>query len=248
VTAGKSWYILTEMKLSQLSFFQKYLYFLVHIKGLLSHGFAKKYYSQVGEDIVLEHLFSGQRKGFYVDVGAYHPKHYSNTYLLYKMGWRGINIDPNPNSIRLFNWHRRRDTNLNYGINTESSTRPYFIFNHQSCNTFSTEQKDLMLKKSFIQLIKETNILCVPLQELLDEHASGKVIDLLNVDVEGMGMQVLQSLDWNKIHPKVICVEDDDFDFTNKEEFGSEIFSFLNGKSYILHAKTGLSCIYTLKS
>lgn len=234
------------MKLSEFSFFQKYLYFLVHIKGLLTNDFGKKYYSQYGEDIILERLFSGQKRGFYVDVGAYHPMHYSNTYLLYKKGWSGVNIDPNPNSICLFNWHRRRDTNLNYGISERFTLKPYFVFNHQSCNTFSPKQKSLMLDRSFIKIIKETKVKCVPLQEILNKQAP-KSIDMLNVDVEGMNMEVIRSMDWSTVRPKVICIEDDYFDFENMENFGSEIFSFLTKQSYALHSKVGLTCIYKLK-
>lgn len=235
------------MNFLQPSFIQRHLYFFVHAKGLLMHGFAKKYYGQWGEDVVLEHLFSKQKKGFYVDVGAYHPMHYSNTYLLYKKGWRGINIDPNLSSIRLFDLHRRRDINLNYGISEEVTIKPYFVFNHQSCNTFSEEQKNLMLQKSFIRLIKEVPVSCVPLRKVLVEHALHQEIDLLNIDVEGMGMSVLHSIEWEKTRPKVICIEDDDFDFANPKEFGSKIFSFLADKSYVLYAKVGLTCIYKLR-
>lgn len=237
-------YTTAHMRLSALPFFQKHLYLLVHIKGLLTRGFGKKYYSQFGEDIVLERLCSGRRKGFYIDVGAYHPMHYSNTYLLYKKGWRGVNIDPNPHSMRLFNIHRRRDINLNVGIDDHAIERPYFIFNHQSCNTFSEKQKDLMLKKPFIRLIKEIRMPCVPLQTLLNTHAPGGGIDVLNVDVEGMSMQILRSIDWGKVCPKIICIEDDDFNFKDKEKFGSKIFSFLTERRYSLHSKVGLSCIY----
>lgn len=235
------------MNFSRVSIFQRYLYFFVHVKGLLTHGFSRKYYGQLGEDVVLGHIFLKEKKGFYVDVGAYHPMHYSNTYLLHKKGWTGINIDPNPSSIFLFNIHRRKDVNLNYGVGEKEENRRYFIFNHQSCNTFSSDQKDLMLKKSFIKLIKETPIRCLPLQKILDKHASGKEIDFLNVDVEGMSMEILRSLDWNKARPRVICVEDDDFDFLKKDDFGSEVFSFLFQRSYVLYAKIGFSCIYKLQ-
>ena len=235
------------MKASQIPFLQKYLFLSVHLKGLLTSGFAKKYYSQFGEDVALGRLCSSKKNGFYVDVGAYHPKHYSNTYLLYKKGWHGINIDPNPDSIRLFNLYRRRDINVNCGIDESVSERPYFIFNHQSCNTFSREQKELMLQKSFISLIKETTIACRPLQGILDMHASGIAIDVLNVDVEGMNLQVLNSIDWNKTHPAIICIEDDDFNFQKSENFGSEIFALLTKQGYGLDTKIGLSCVYTQK-
>ena len=56
-------------------------------------------YSQEGEDMILGKIFSGQKHGFYVDVGAHHPLRFSNTYLFYLKGWRGINIDAMPGSM-----------------------------------------------------------------------------------------------------------------------------------------------------
>ena len=45
----------------------------------------KNFYSQFGEDKVLNEILKiNINKGFYVDVGCYHPKKHSNTYLLYK--------------------------------------------------------------------------------------------------------------------------------------------------------------------
>jgi len=232
------------MRLSRLPFFQKYLFILVHVKRLLSGGFAKQYFSQWGEDIVLQHLFSKKSKGFYVDVGAYHPLHYSNTYLLHKQEWRGINVDPNPVSIALFKWHRSRDINVNYGIATEVTEKPYYIFNHQSCNTFSEAQKEKMLAKSYISLIETKIIPCVPLQYILDEHAPGVTVDFLNIDVEGMNFEVLQTLDFQKLAPQVICIEDDNFNFDKLNNNTSTIFQLLSQYGYMLHSKVGLSCIY----
>ena len=50
--------------------------------------------------MILRRLFEKQKLGFYVDVGAHHPKRFSNTYFFYKQGWNGINIDAMPNSMR----------------------------------------------------------------------------------------------------------------------------------------------------
>ncbi|MDO8518314.1 MAG: SAM-dependent methyltransferase, partial [bacterium] len=71
-----------------------------------------KTYAQFGEDWVLAELFTDTPRGRYVDVGAHHPKRYSNTYLLYKKGWHGVNIDPNPHTIELFAKARPGDTNI----------------------------------------------------------------------------------------------------------------------------------------
>lgn len=73
-------------------------------------------YSQNGEDILLEAIFYKQQKGFYVDVGAHHPIKYSNTFLLYKRGWRGINIDAMPGSMKTFAKYRKGDINIECGV------------------------------------------------------------------------------------------------------------------------------------
>lgn len=221
---------------------QKNLYFLVYLKGLI-WGFRKTSFSQFGEDIIAGSLLKGVEKGFFIDVGAYHPFHYSNTYLLYKNGWSGINIEPNPAAIALFNLHRRRDININSGIAREVTTAPYYVFNHQSCNTFSDEQKNEILKKDFISLIETKNVPCAPLQAILDTHAEGREIHFLNIDVEGMNEEVLRSVDWKRVRPRVICVEDDTFSFEDK----SDIYALLTREGYSLHSKAGLSCLYVLQ-
>ena len=59
----------------------------------------QKSYAQEGEDLILYRMIYGKiDKGFYVDVGAHHPKRFSNTYFFYRKGWRGINVEPMPGS------------------------------------------------------------------------------------------------------------------------------------------------------
>ncbi|MEA2065142.1 MAG: SAM-dependent methyltransferase, partial [Patescibacteria group bacterium] len=41
--------------------------------------FASLSYSQEGEDMILKRIFESQKNGFYIDVGAHHPKRFSNT-------------------------------------------------------------------------------------------------------------------------------------------------------------------------
>ena len=74
--------------------------------------YAKRSYSQEGEDMLLDRFLEDRSVGFYVDVGAHHPKRFSNTYRLYCRGWRGLNIDANPGSMTLFQKLRPRDINV----------------------------------------------------------------------------------------------------------------------------------------
>ena len=44
--------------------------------------YRQTHYAQFGEDIILNELLRPEvRDGFYVDVGCYHPKKHSNTYI-----------------------------------------------------------------------------------------------------------------------------------------------------------------------
>ena len=57
------------------------------------HKHQKISYSYGGCDLLINYIFKSQAKGFYVDVGCQHPISNNNTYLLYKRGWHGLNID-----------------------------------------------------------------------------------------------------------------------------------------------------------
>ena len=69
-------------------------------------------FPQEGEDLILSRMFDARSKGFFVDVGAYHPFRFSNTFLFYCAGWRGINIDATPGSMIAFDKFRPGDTNI----------------------------------------------------------------------------------------------------------------------------------------
>ena len=73
-----------------------------------------------GEDLFINNFFKNKKKGFYIDVGCYHPIHRSNTFLLYKKGWRGINIDIHKFSIELFRYLRPEDFNYNFAVSNKN--------------------------------------------------------------------------------------------------------------------------------
>ena len=85
----------------------------------------KKTYAMVKEDVFINNYFK-KNIGFFVDVGAYHPLELSNTYLLYKRGWNGINIDINSLSIDYFNYIRPDDTNINIAVANKKSIKTIY--------------------------------------------------------------------------------------------------------------------------
>ena len=84
-------------------------------------------YSYGSVDLLLEHIFKNQSHGFYIDVGCQHPVMNNNTYLLYKKGWNGINIDLDKKNIDLFSFYRKRDLNINVAISSREDERDLFF-------------------------------------------------------------------------------------------------------------------------
>lgn len=210
-------------------------------------GDAKTSFSQMGEDRILSVIFAKKKNGFYVDVGAYHPKLYSNTYLLYLQGWNGINIDPMPNSMRLFDKTRPRDINLEIAIAKENKKMEYYIFNEPALNGFSKNISKSRHAKGPYKIIRKTNFIAHSLNEILKKYVTrNREIDLLNIDVEGFDLSVLQSNDWEKFVPKVIVVEDLELTLENLRK--SQIYNFLHKKQYIFYAKTNISSLFIHKN
>ena len=207
------------------------------IKNFFNWDQWKRYsYSQEGEDLILRKIFKKQDIGFYVDVGAHHPKRFSNTFLLYKKGWRGINIDATPGSMKLFNIFRTRDINLELGIGTREEVLNYYIFNEPALNSFSKKLSDERTKEQNQVFIKDTvKVKVKPLYKVLDTHLKDNYIDVLNVDVEGMDLDVLKSNDWSKYRPKYIIVEmlKSNFSEIDKEP----IFLLMKKQNYVIFSK-----------
>ena len=158
--------------------------------------------------MILRHLLgSDKMSGFYVDVGAFHPTLFSNTYFFYLNGWQGINVEARPGSKQLFDRVRPRDINLEVGVSRErGSMTYYFIAEDSPMNSFSPE---FLKQIEMLEHVRsEIPVPTLPLAELLDRHLpKNQAIDFMNVDVEGHDFEVLESNDWNRFRPKVIVVE-----------------------------------------
>lgn len=187
---------------------QAFIIIIRDFYGFFLDGYSQKSYSQEGEDMILQRIFGKQETGFYIDVGAHHPRRFSNTYLFYKKGWRGINIDAMPNSMKMFNRSRPRDINIEKPISEKKQILTYYGFNEPALNGFSKELSEERNGKSGY-FIKFTNdIETCTLEEILDNNLpENQEIDFLNIDVEGLDFEVLKSNNFEKNRPKIILIE-----------------------------------------
>lgn len=209
--------------------------------------FPYRSYSQDGEDMIYRSFFSNRKnyRGFYVDVGAYHPYRFSNTLYFYKKGWRGINIEPTPGTKNLFNFFRKRDININTGISTKAGELPFYCFNEPALNSFSAAAADSAAANTKYRILRVVHVPTVPLAAVLDQYLpAGQTIDFLTIDAEGFDLEVLASNNWDRYVPLFVMVEVK-ADIQNVA--ASPIYNYLAGKNYELVAKTFRTCFFKLK-
>ena len=194
----------------------------------------KKSYSFGGCDLLIDYIFKSKKRGFYLDVGCQHPVSNNNTYLLYKRGWSGINIDLDPKNIRLFDLERPNEINICKCVSSDNSKKDLFFF-HSGSPINSLEKKTTKDKSNFSLKKIETFTLNSILEDYKIQH-----IDYFNLDVEGHELDVLKNFNIQKYKPKVISVEFIDFQM-NKLEFKnnnvdrilkSELYKYFTSNNY----------------
>ena len=198
---------------------------------------SNKIYSQGGEDIILAEAIGEKKIGFYIDIGAHHPSRFSNTYMFYKRGWNGINIDPLPGSMKIFDKKRPRDINLEIAISGQRETKTYYMFRESALNTFSKEVAECREKETNYRVIEQRKIKTFPLVEVLDKHIEKYCkIDFMNVDVEGLDLDVLKSNDWEKYPVEYLLVES--LNLILEDVKKDPTYMYLKNQGYKLIAKT----------
>jgi len=205
--------------------------------------------SQFGEDKKIIKLFKEKRNGTYLDLGCFHPIRQNNTYLLHKMGWKGINIDLNPVSIELFNIARPKDINICMAISRKKGSKNLF-FDHElsSLNTIS-KNHTLFLKEAFGKKnLKKRLIKTNTLNNILKENKIKK-IDFMNIDIEGNELEVLKTLNFKDLDIKVICIEIVNYNIYSKniKINKKKILTILKKNNYHLKFKTFVNYIFIKK-
>ena len=193
--------------------------------------YRKVSYSFNAVDLIINYIFKNKKKGFYVDVGAQHPISNNNTYLLYKKGWNGINIDLDVKNIELLNISRPNDINLNYAISSSVGKQKLFFYHDRS--PINTLVKNVAYsQKSKVKIIKDINT--ITLNKIFDDLKLNKHIDYMNIDVEGHELDVLKGLDLIKYKPSVISIEFLDLKMKHLEFKNNNIYRIFETEFYKL--------------
>lgn len=213
-------------------------------------------YAQSGEDIILSHLFFKMNISYptYLDIGANHPSYISNTYFFYIRGCNGVCVEPNPNLYKKIKKIRPRDKVMNIGIGiNEETMADFYLFPKYAdgLSTFSREEAEYWGETGMKQIgrIKYEKIIKVPLQTINTVITNNfeQTPDFISIDVEGLDLQILQSLDFDSHAPLVLCVETLSYDQDQAEHKREDIISFVKNKGYEIYADTHVNTIFLRK-
>lgn len=210
--------------------------FLYRILGGI-YGFCispKKSYSQYGEDLVIKNFFAvrNPNQGVYVDIGGFHPRWLSNTYLLAEDGWSGVAVDIDKHKTNLFEKVRSNCIGITAAVFPGNSQGEQSVHKFRrlwsEIDTLSLPDAQKYLKETGIsfdtEVVKTTTIN----QVLAKATQSFGPVRFMNIDIEGLDEAILFEMDFETYPVDLIC-------FENNESFaGSDkVKTILTEKGYV---------------
>ncbi len=203
-------------------------------------------FSQCGEDLIASWLLTNGplniAKPTYLDIGTHDPVLSNNTYTFYLRGGRGVLMEPNPTLAERIRKERPEDTLLVAGVGIDDSEgMDFYMFNDSQLNTFDKEYAERMQSKRGQKLERVIRVPLININRVIAEHLQGQAPDLLSIDVEGLDLAILETLDFKRYRPKVICVETI---ITTKYERNAAIPNLLDANGYELWGMTFANSIF----
>lgn len=169
------------------------------------------YYSQHGEDFLLDTMFAGQSSGFFVEVGCIDGKRYSNTLAFEELGWRGICVEAHAGYIELLRKNRPSSVVVHCAVGDRDQAEVVFYANSRgSLSTLDRSREAQFSEKyaSFFTGFEEQRTPMKTLDTIFAETGVEK-IDILSIDIEGSEIQALRGMSFEKYRPQVLVIESD---------------------------------------
>lgn len=219
------------------------------VRKLFDFAIPQTSYSQAGEDLVVDFLLQGVGiQPLYLELGTNHPKEGNNTYKFYRRGCHGVLVEADPSLIHAIRRVRNRDTVLNVGVGVDDSpSKRFFIFECSGINTFDEKEARDRDQNSSTKIKAVIDVPMMSINKIISKYLP-RTPDFLSIDIEGLDLAVLKTLDFELYSIPVICAETCLFSETHIKEKDQEIEKFLATKGYFVYADTYINTIFVNKN
>ena len=110
---------------------------------------------------------------------------------------------------------------------------------NKTLNTFDKEIAE-SYKNTKVEKIVQVNVITI--NQLINDYCI-KTPNFINIDIEGLQLEVIQSFDFKIYRPEVFCIETQDEDHNKIDE----IFNIMKNNNYFVCADTYLNTITIIK-
>jgi FkbM family methyltransferase len=206
-------------------------------------------YSQAGEDAVLRFLFSDKKltRISYLDIGTNSPDHGNNTYLFYRSGSTGVCVEADRSLIPNIARMRPRDRILNVGVSIGTAGEAdFYIFDVNGLSTFDKAEADRRAASGQFKLTEVAKVKLIDINTILRDNFAQRP-DLLSIDIEGLDLAVLKTLDFERYPIPVVCVETCRYSDDHVRPKDHAIAEFMITKGYEVYADTYINTIFVQK-
>lgn len=204
-------------------------------------------YSQCGEDIIISFLMEsvlGIKKITYLDIGSNHPKDFNNSYFFYKKGITGVSMDANPYFKKLYKEIRPNDKFICAGVGPNDTKSKFYILDPHTLSTFSKNEAENYTKNGTHKLIEAVNVKILSIETILKKYFKKDLPNLLSLDVEGYDFEIINSINFEKWRPAVICAETLTYTTDSSEGKITKIIDLILKNDYRIYADTYINTVF----
>lgn len=169
----------------------------------------RTYYSQYGEDAVIDAAFPDLERGFFIEVGCIDGRRASNTLMLEEAGWTGLLVEAHEDYIDLIRANRPHCAVMHCAVGDRDADHVTFYSNARaSLSTLDPSLEDEFRTRygSFFHGFVPKTVRLRTLSSILDELGSPHV-NVLSIDIEGCDHLAVRGLDTARHRPDLIIVE-----------------------------------------
>ena len=178
-------------------------------------------HSQLQQDLIALFLFDNN-KGFFCEVGGGDGVTYSNSFLLEKMGWQGLIVEPARANLKKIVRSRSCQLSEKAAWSVSGLNLKFVETKNLELSTLDEFKNSDGNASDRISISGEYLVQTTTLTEVLSEFDFPRNFEFLSIDTEGSELEVLKGLDFNQFSPMLITIE---HNFTANRELVREFLS-----------------------